>query len=176
MTFSNETAAVRKSLGKWSQVGVPHKGWHCVGTEDLTSGGMQTCEMCESAEIRYAHSMEHHDYPRVLVVGCICAGHMEQDLLGATRRERVVRNRSNERKRWTTRRWRVSQGGNEYLQASGYRVVIRRTHRGWRATVARNSDGYVRHGQRDFPSTDEAKLAAFDYITKLQARAPVESN
>jgi hypothetical protein len=38
------------------------------------------CEMCESQTIRYVQHMEHPDYPDVLKVGCICAGHMEENL------------------------------------------------------------------------------------------------
>ena len=64
--------------GKWSQTGVPHRGWACVGIEDLEEPA-QFCEMCESVEIRYVHLMEHPDYPETLGVGCICAEHMEED-------------------------------------------------------------------------------------------------
>jgi hypothetical protein len=39
--------------------------------------------MCESQAVRFVHYMEHDDYPEVLEVGCVCAGHMEQDLEGA---------------------------------------------------------------------------------------------
>ena len=46
--------------GKWSEAGVPKKGWTCVGVEDLEEPS-QLCEMCDSAEIRYAHIMEHPD-------------------------------------------------------------------------------------------------------------------
>ena len=45
-------------FGKWNQSRVPHKGWSCVGFEDL--GEPSTiCEMCEHQEIRYVHTMRH---------------------------------------------------------------------------------------------------------------------
>jgi hypothetical protein len=47
--------------GKWSQSGVPHKGWLCIEIEDLGSPDL-TCEMCESREIRYVHHMQHDSY------------------------------------------------------------------------------------------------------------------
>lgn len=64
--------------GKWSEAGVPKKGWTCVGVEDLEEPS-QLCEMCDSAKIRYAHIMEHPDYPGSLQVGCVCAELMEED-------------------------------------------------------------------------------------------------
>jgi len=58
--------------GKWSEATVPHKGWSCVGVDDLEEPS-QVCEMCESVDIRYVHYMEHPDYPATLAVGCVCA-------------------------------------------------------------------------------------------------------
>ena len=52
--------------GKWSQVGVPHKGWICVSVDDLGAPDA-VCEMCETREIRYVHHMEHPDYSDSLV-------------------------------------------------------------------------------------------------------------
>src|SRR4051794_39614902 len=72
-------------FGKWSQPGVPHRGWSCVDIEDLGAPDL-VCEMCERQEIRSVHHMEHPDYPGSLRCGCICAGHMEEDLTGAQRR------------------------------------------------------------------------------------------
>ncbi len=65
-----EVNAIASKRGKWSVPGIPHKGWHCVDIEDLGSP-QETCEMCESMSIRYAHRMEHPDYPGSLLVGCV---------------------------------------------------------------------------------------------------------
>ena len=65
--------------GKWSQPEVPHRGWSCIGTDDLEEPS-QLCEMCESVEIRYVHFMKHPNYPETLGVGCICAEHMGKRL------------------------------------------------------------------------------------------------
>ena len=62
--------------GKWSTGNVPHKGWACVGVEDLGEPG-QICEMCETQDIRYIHYMEHPEYSHILEVGCVCAENME---------------------------------------------------------------------------------------------------
>ncbi|GHV31592.1 hypothetical protein AGMMS4952_20620 [Spirochaetia bacterium] len=55
--------------GKWSDKGVPHKGWKCIDIEDLGEPSL-TCEMCESQEIRYVHYMKHPGYKDILKVGC----------------------------------------------------------------------------------------------------------
>ncbi len=54
--------------GKWSQLGVPHRGWTCVLVDDLGDLG-SICEMCEVQEIRYVHHMQHPNYPDELA-GC----------------------------------------------------------------------------------------------------------
>ena len=60
-------------LGKWSQPGVPHKGWQFRDFEDL-GDLIGLCEMCETRPIRYVHYMEHPDYGAVLGIGSDCAG------------------------------------------------------------------------------------------------------
>ena len=46
-------------IGKWSQPGVPHKGWSCDHVVDLGIYERAICEMCEKQEIRFVHSMSH---------------------------------------------------------------------------------------------------------------------
>jgi hypothetical protein len=75
--------------GKWSRAGVPHKGWRCEDVEDLERD-RAICEMCEVAEVRYVHTMVHASWGR-LRVGCVCAGNMEGDYVGAVAREAAVR-------------------------------------------------------------------------------------
>jgi hypothetical protein len=85
-----------RGFGKWSQRGIPHKGWTCINIYDLEHDRV-TCEMCESAEIRYVHVMTHPQFSGELEVGCICAGHMEQDLARAEGREKEFKRRQNPR-------------------------------------------------------------------------------
>ena len=70
------------TTGKWTQSGVPHKGWRCVDIEELEEQE-HLCEMCEARLVRFVHVMEHGNCPEILRVGCICAGNMEQNLRGA---------------------------------------------------------------------------------------------
>lgn len=86
------------ATGKWRQQDVPHKGWNCVDVED-SGAPNHLCEMCEAVWIRYIHSMKHLEYPQVLRVGCICAGHMEEDYEGAKQREKDFRRKQRKQRR-----------------------------------------------------------------------------
>jgi hypothetical protein len=110
----DENNAIRQKKGKWSEKGVPHKDWTCIDIEDLGEP-LLTCEMCDSQIIRYVHYMSHPNYATELKVGCDCAGHMEGNLLNAHKRDNVLKSRSAKRKRWLTRKWQISQSGNEYF-------------------------------------------------------------
>lgn len=164
-----EARYIHSGRGKWSEKGVPHKGWECVEVEDLGKPAA-VCKMCESQAIRYAHYMQHPDYPNILIVGCVCAGHMEEDLAAAQLRDKEMRSRAGKRKRWLTRKWKVSAKGNDWLEADGYRVTVYPKGRTWGATVSANDDSYLQHNRRKYNTSKQAKLAAFDLITKLLAR------
>lgn len=157
--------------GKWSQPGVPQKGWTCTYEEDLGEPAA-TCEMCETTEIRFVHHMEHPDYPDVLECGCICAGHMEQDLVRARSRETRMVNAARRRSKWLTRAgWQVSASGNPYINAHGYNVVVFRAGAAWRFRVQkRESDDPPLLARKDYPSQDAARLRAFDAVEWMRAR------
>lgn len=82
------------TYGKWSQPGVPHKGWTCIDEDIVEGDDLETCEMCEWAEVRYVHVMTHPEWEGELRVGCICAGHMQEDMAGAQRREAELKRRA----------------------------------------------------------------------------------
>jgi len=67
--------------------------------------------MCEVQKIRYIHNMAHSQYPQQLVVGCICAGYMEENLDAARRREANLKSSTRraaraERDRAAQEQWR----------------------------------------------------------------------
>lgn len=139
----------------WNQPGIPHKGWHCVGIEDLEEASA-TCEMCGKERIRYVHGMEHPD-GLSLNVGCICAGKMTGDYEGAKRRERDARNRASRRTRWLSRQWKVSAKGNHYLKLDGRHLLVFKNRSGqYGIKVGKEFDC------RAFPTPAAAKLALFD--------------
>src|SRR5882672_12365029 len=146
--------------GKWSQKGVPHKGWTCVGVEDLEQPDA-TCEMCETQPIRYVHSMIHPDYAGELGVGCVCAERMEDDYEGPRRRERALRSSAARRKRWLTRTWRTSARGNPYLNTDGLNITVFQNSDGtWGGRIEERASGLHVTARRKYTSEDRAKLAA----------------
>jgi hypothetical protein len=155
--------------GKWSQLGVPHKGWTCTGIEDLDEPNA-VCEMCEVQEIRYVHYMQHPDYPHALGVGCVCAEHMEDDYEGPRRREQALKNAASRRKRWLSRAWRVSAKGNDYLNADGFTVTIFPQENQWGGVLINRQTDEKYFSERQYPTKDAAKLAAFDALIFLKDR------
>lgn len=139
-----------------------------MGIEDMDEPCV-TCEMCEWKVIRYVHYMQHPDYPEILGCGCICAGYMEGSLDRATARDATMKSRAGKRKRWLTRRWRTSNKGNEWLKAYGYRVTIFLRSSGWASCVNDGLTDVPYFSRKDYPTEDEAKLAAFDLITHLES-------
>lgn len=151
--------------GKWSEPGVPHRGWTCVDIEDLGAPDA-VCEMCERQEIRYVHYMTHPSYPGELACGCICAGHMEEDLEGAKHREAGLRSAANRRRAWPDLvAWRLTTKGNWTIRKDGYRVTVFRKANKWSAVISHGATGYERFARRLYDSPHAAKLAAFDALT-----------
>ena len=160
--------------GKWSSLRVPHKGWTCVGTDDLGEPSA-ICEMCEKQEIRYVHSMEHPNYPETLDVGCVCAGRMEEDYAAPRERESELRNAAGRRRRWAKSKWRASAKGNPYRNVAPYNIVVYLKGRdgeqetwGFRVTNRATEDST--YSRKPYASEDEAKLRAFDAIEWMKAR------
>jgi len=153
--------------GKWSQSGVPHKGWSCVHFEDLGEPS-QICEMCESAEVRFIHYMEHPNFSGTLAVGCVCAEHMEGDYNGPRLREKTLRQKAHRRKSWIKRRWLTSAKGNSYLNTEGYNIaVFGRSFRGtpyWSFRVENRQTGRAQFSRRRYPTENAAKNATLDAL------------
>jgi hypothetical protein len=125
--------------------------------------------MCEAQVVRYVHTMAHPDVSFTLDVGCICAGHLEQDRAAAHRRETEFVQRLSRRSRWLTREWRVSMAGNEFLNTrDGFNVVVYRRSGVWGARVENRVTGAARLSRRPYLTADDAKLAAFDAMLRMK--------
>ncbi len=150
--------------GKWSDPGVPHKGWTCVDIVDL-GAPIETCEMCETMQIRYVHYMRHPEYPTDLGCGCICAGHMEEDYVAAREREHRVRLAGDKRDRWTrSPRWWLSQAGNPCCDREQYLVVVFAKTGGWGFQVINRLKDIKTTARKLYPTVVAAKRASFDAI------------
>lgn len=154
------------TTGKWAQRGVPHRGWTCVDIEDVDHPD-HLCEMCEVMHVRYVHIMEHPNY-ETLRVGCICAGNMEQDLVGARKRERDYKRRQSRRSRWLTRKWRVSSKGNDYLNVDGFNVVVYPIGKRWCGRIERRDTGRQRRLPDRYDTPEAAKLAAYETMMMMK--------
>jgi hypothetical protein len=162
----------RRSTGKWSAPGVPHRGWVCTVVEDLGEPDAAVCQMCETTKIRSVHTMAHPDYPEALRVGCVCAGHMAGDPTGAREREARVRKRSSRRARWLQRRrWRTSRNGHPFINTKdGLNVAVFKKGQGWGARLVDRRTGYINASNKSYASEAAAKLAAFDAIERYPDR------
>ena len=152
--------------GKWSQQGVPHRGWQYHEFEDL-GDLIGICEMCETQAIRYVHYMEHPDYGDVLGVGSVCAGNMGEDYTTAQERERQAKSKASRRTRWMQAQWRESARGNSYINRKGYNIVVYGSSGRWGYRI---QDRQTEQSWSDsgFASEDDAKLAAFNLYVELQ--------
>lgn len=76
--------------------------------------------------------------------------------------------RAAQRKRWLTRAWRRGADGCSYLPADGFWVKVGEAEHGWCYEVRTIGVGLnLNDGSAGFGSRDEARLAAFDFITGL---------
>jgi len=153
-------------FGKWSQVGVPHKGWKCIDIMDLGEP-LEICEMCEKNEIRYVHYMKHQDYPDILAVGCICAGNMEENTIIAKKRDDFMKSRSNKKKKWLDKKWKLSKKGNLYIESDGFIIILKNNGNYWSANIKNEFKNINIWSKRKYNTKNEVKLAAFDHLTKL---------
>lgn len=160
------------STGKWTHDDVPKSGWVCahifvIGKDDP----LQVCEMCETQSIRFVHVMEHPDFPEALEAGCICAGHMEDDVEGARSREQEMQATLARRARWLKRGWRTSYKGNHFVNThDGFMVVVFRQGKHWGGVVKDKQTGHEQRSRRQYATEDDAKLAAFDALVMLLDR------
>ena len=154
------------SRGKWSVPGVPHKGWRLVSFDDL-GDLLETCAMCETQEIRYVHYMEHDNYPEVLGVGSVCAGHMEEDYTAPRQREQRAKSLATRQSRWMNATWRESLKDNPFLNRNGFNVVLYPTSNLWAYRIERRDSG-LSWRTTGYLTLEDAKLAAFHRYEDLR--------
>ena len=162
--------------GLWNQKGIPHKGWTCVGVDDLGTPEGE-CEMCGKEEIRYLHHMDHPDYPSTLSVGCMCAEKMEDDYSIANRpskaklRERKLKNAASRKKRWLKLKgWKISKKGNPYISKDGFHITIFKHGNAYKYVISNETKNIKDFSPRQYATQEEAKLGAFDTLISLSSK------
>lgn len=178
--MSAEQEAVSRSRGKWSQPGVPHRGWVCVDEYDtyerLGEDQLETCGMCEVSQVRFVHVMENERYPDHLSCGCVCAGHMAEDFAGAERRDGALRSRAGKRDAFPSRkRWKTSAKGTPHIKVDGYHLMVTRRKDGSFGVGATPPGGDTVWGRKSFATIDDAQKGCFDAWQYLAPREPVQT-
>ena len=127
--------------------------------------------MCESAQIRCAHHMRHPDYPLELIVGCLCAGHMEEDYAAPSAREAELRKTIAAKSKWLSRKWRTSQRGNSFLKTrDGFHIVVWQNHdASWSGKVTDRRFERAIGSKRHYESERAVKVAALAAVRILKA-------
>lgn len=166
--MKSESEAVSLSRGKWSQPGVPHKGWECIDEYDtferLGEGEFETCGMCEIAQVRFIHVMVNDRYEGPLSCGCVCAGHMEGSLQRAEVRDVTLRSKARRRDHFPVRKaWKLSAKGTPYIKVEGFHLMVVKREGdkfGVGATPPWTSETVW--GRKVYASLDEAMKGCFD--------------
>ena len=157
---------IARCINELKRWGAPLSGWFCYKTVDVREDDdyapLSKCDLCGCERVRFEHHMDHDDFPFPVVVGCICAGIMEGDILKAKERERLMRNRSKRRKKFVKKPWRQNCYG-EYV----------RRYKNQDITVCPNSGAYsvyaggrriVSYKEKPITNLLSAAYAAFDAI------------
>lgn len=157
-------------MNLWSEAGVPHKGWHCIDTDD-TGYPDSECEMCGREDLRYVHTMVHDDYEFPVKVGVVCASKMEWDYTAARDRERILKNWSKRREAFASKAWKKSSSGNHWFKKDGHHfVLIASRFDPGRWALSCNG----RFSRETFDSPLAARLHAFEVIDRKPL--PIESS
>ena len=175
---SAERDAVSRGRGKWGQPNVPHKGWQCVGQydsfEELGEDEFLICGMCESTQIRFVHIMSNERFPEQLLCGCVCAGHMQEDLTAAVARDKGMRSTAGRRDHFPRRKgWKKSPNGTPHIRVQGYHLMIV-AKKGGGFGIGVTPPGVVgpTWGKRRYGSIQDAQKGCFDALTHFQSRRP----
>ncbi|NKA93509.1 hypothetical protein GO283_01983 [Ralstonia solanacearum] len=81
------------------------------------------------------------------------------------------RMRANKRAKWTSLSWRRSANGDAYLRADGYITRVDASAGWWRFEIQEIGATEISHTGGGYPSSEAARLAAFDAITAMLDRA-----
>lgn len=154
--------------GKWSEAGVPHKGWLHIDVEDLGEPN-ETCEMCEQQLIRYVHLMEHPEYPHILRVGCVCAENMSDDYKQPKSLERKAKNRNRYIRDWMEVKWLIDRSGQHFCRKGNrkFGVTLQEGKSDCRYRIFALPSKKLLATERGFDTLDDAKLGSCKKFRQL---------
>ncbi len=153
--------------GLWSDPSVPKSGWIWQHTEDLGTSE-HTCEMCLNEAVRYVHHLHHPAIARTLLVGCVCAGHLQGDVQAAHDREAPLRARAKRRQTWAKHGWLLVE--DRYVKRSNIFTVEAYERPQPHFRIIDRVTGEVRESRRTYPSLQAVKLVTYDAVEWLKER------
>lgn len=170
--YEIDSAYIRRCHKQLKEWGAPLTGWTCEYVYDVADGDddvteLATCELCRCTQVRFIHVMVHPDFYEKIEVGCICAGIMEGDILGAKEREREMKNRAKRKQHFPNRRWHQARNGNLYLTYQGQTVFLNRN--GQKFNVHCNGKTAWDYKGKPISSFLSAAYAAFDLADPIEA-------
>lgn len=161
--------------GRWSEKGLPHKGWSYQGVEDL-GDLIGACEMC-GRSIRYVHYVSHDDVDETLGVGCVCAEHLTEDRLTPSAREGGLRRRTTKLATLMKHDWYKTKKGYA-VQVRGFRCTVylygKPPHEDWWTFVfspKSSENGKPVFSDMVYKSLEGAKRACFDKLIEVKEQA-----
>jgi hypothetical protein len=164
----------------WNGEIVPDKGWTCKEVIDKYGESRfftfnaqigefyEKCQACGKENIRYVHVMKHPEYPKLLRVGSICAGHMEDNSDAPKERERKVTNRQNLKMNFLSKDWKYSKNDNQYLMYNGKCITIMKSkYNSSEYGIMYDEKYYSEYNRMKFKNLTDAKFAAFEIVNPL---------
>ena len=157
-------------MGMIGVPGFPTKGWQEAYVEDLgaSEDDHRLCGYCGQEWVRYLHTLHHTDGDwGALEVGCICAGRLTGDELGAKASDRAARNLSARRASWCgLKGWRPGRPeGVIVLKKDGRIFCMTRSKYGsWAGSWTGRGDEVWKRVDGWHRDLDAAKLALFDAV------------
>lgn len=168
-TRSNALQAPVWRDGLWRRPGLPTFGWTCVAVEPPTSAQC-VCMACNRAFDGPSHVLSHQSYDGTVRVDPICSANMQRTVAEVhAPSASVTIDRVAERARWLGRAWKRNADGESVLSTREFHTIVSFTGRTWGFTVRRKMTE-LEWDRAGFRSCDEAKLAAFDEITKRKVQ------
>ena len=159
-----------RCLRRLKEWGAPTEGWYCTDVidvkEDDEDAPFSECELCGCTNVRFEHVMEHDQYFKPVIVGRICAGIMEGDVLRAIEIDNQMKNRSQRRKRFVAKGWEEILSGQLYRDHKGERVLLHKCSSGYSVQVKGKMIYYYK-GKR-ITDTLTAAYAAFNVLDPVE--------
>lgn len=146
---------------------IPRRGWYCeqvYSVQDSDPDAHEVCQFCGNDRVKVVFVMTHKTYPEKLRADSACIEKLMDNYVDPIIREKEFLNRHRRRNNWLELPWRVSEQGNDFINVSGYNIVIfedRRQPGKWGYHVKGGSN------RKLYDTKDLAKIAVFDMFWQL---------